>query len=193
MHFKQEKLESWRRKARRLNIKFQSTKNTFKKIKCLDHAVGVLRYIACKDGQKVGRRDYDGLVTHPHVHFARQPIESSHCHDTRGKICATVRDEISCKIAEHIDFDLFPRWRETELHDAVACLCDRGAKGKAAKALANEKRRTFYKTAAGMAMKAKYREKAAIKRKIMDQLVALKVSKKAHLCKETIENLLSQL
>ena len=52
-------------------IKFSSPKNTFKKTKCLDNVVGVLRYMACKDDQRVGRRG--GLVTHPHTH-ARQPI-----------------------------------------------------------------------------------------------------------------------
>ena len=30
----------------------------------LDHAVGVLRYMACKDEQRVGRRERDGLVTY---------------------------------------------------------------------------------------------------------------------------------
>ena len=42
-------------------------------------------------------------------------------------------------------------------------------------------------------MKEKYRDKAATKRKIMDMLIAMKVNKKAELCKETIENLISQL
>ena len=193
VHFKNEKLEIWKRKARKVNIKFKSTKNTFKKIKCLDHAVGVLRYIACKDGQKVGRRDGDGLLTHPHVHYSRQPIEHCHEHDSRRKICATVRNEISEKIAAHIDFRVYPSWETKELHDIATCLCDRGSKGKATKAASNEKRRAFYKTEAGLAMKMKYREKSAVKKRIMNQLIAMNVSKKAHLCKETIENLLKQL
>ena len=71
VHFTKGKLESWRRQATRVGIKFQSRKNTFKNINCLDHAVGVLRYLTCKDGQRIGRRDADGLVTHPHTHYAR--------------------------------------------------------------------------------------------------------------------------
>ena len=55
--FPTRKLQSWKQQARRVNVKFHSAKNTFKKIKCLDHAVGVLRYLACKDGQRAGRRD----------------------------------------------------------------------------------------------------------------------------------------
>ena len=60
VHFTNGTRYSWRRKAQRSGIKFVSSKNTFKKILCLDHAVGVLRYISCKDGQRVGRRDGDG-------------------------------------------------------------------------------------------------------------------------------------
>ena len=67
VHFPKRKLKSWREQARRVDVKFKSSKNTFKKIKCLDHAVGVLRYLACKDGQRAGRRDQDGLQTHPHT------------------------------------------------------------------------------------------------------------------------------
>ena len=58
-----------------MNIKFSSPNNTSEKIKCLDHAVGVLRYMACKDGQRVGRRDGDDLATHPHTHYAQHPID----------------------------------------------------------------------------------------------------------------------
>ena len=67
VHFKKGTRESWRHKASRAGIRFTSSKNTFKKIKCLDHVVGVLRYIGCEDGQRVGRRDADGLRTHPHT------------------------------------------------------------------------------------------------------------------------------
>ena len=81
VHFQDRKRESWRRHSRRVGVKFSSAKNTFKKIICLDHAVGVLRYMACKDGQRVGRRDGDGLVTHPHTHYSRQPIENDHRHE----------------------------------------------------------------------------------------------------------------
>ena len=52
VHFPKCKLESWKRNARRVVSKFVSSKNTFKKMKCLDRAVGVLRYISCKNGQR---------------------------------------------------------------------------------------------------------------------------------------------
>ena len=57
VHFPNRKMQSWKMQCRRAGVKFASTKNTFKKVICLDHAVGVLRYMACKDGQRVGRRD----------------------------------------------------------------------------------------------------------------------------------------
>lgn len=192
VHFPSGKLKSWKRQALRINIKFISKKNTFKKIKCLDHAVGVLRYLACKDGQRVGRRDGDGLVTHPHTHYARQPIEDSHRHQ-RGKICGTVRNEISEGIASHINLQEKSNWNPHDLHDVQACTCDRGEIGKKKKEEANVKRRAFYKTEAGLSIKKEYKEKAKIKRMIINQLAEMNVNKKAHLQLETIENLVKQL
>ena len=192
VHFPSGKLKSWRRQALRVGIKFISKKNTFKKIKCLDHAVGVLRYLACKDGQRVGRRDNDGLVTHPHTHYARQPITECHRHE-RGKICAEVRNEISENIASHLNLDEKPNWNPRNLHNVETCTCDRGVIGKKKKEEANVKRRAFYKTEAGIAIKKEYKEKARIKRMILNQLAELNVSTKAHLQLETIENLVKQL
>ena len=79
------------------------------------------------------------------------------------------------------------------MHDTETCLCKRGRLGKQKQAAANEKRREYYKTEAGQETKRRYREKAAVKRKILDQLVLLNVSKKAHLCHEKIENLIKML
>ena len=192
VHFQGRKRESWRRQSRRVGVNFSSAKNTFKKIICLDHAVGVLRYMTCKDGQRVGRRDGDGLVTHPHTHYSRQPIEVDHRHE-RSKRCAEVRDEISTKIAESIDFSKHPNWNVNELHDSETCLCNRGKKGKEKQAAANAKRRAYYKTEAGLETKRKYREKAEVKRKILNQLAMINVSKKAELCHEKIEQLIKLL
>ena len=192
VHFEKGKRESWRKQARRVGVEFLSRKNTFKKIICLDHAVGVLRYIACKDGQRVGRRDRDGLVTHPHTHYARQPIEERHRHDC-GKLCASIRDDISQNVAAHINLVDKKNWTVHDLHDVESCLCHRGKIGKEKKAAANEKRRAYYKTAPGIAMKKAYREKAAIKRQLLNQVMMLNVSKKAELCKETIKQLLNRL
>ncbi len=193
VHFTMGKLRNWRAKAARCGIKFASRKNTFKKIKCLDHVVGVLRYISCGDGQRIGRRDRDGLVTHPHTHFSRQPIELSHLHDARGKRCAEVRNEISEGIVHFIDLSNHLNWTAHELHDHQSCHCDRSKIGKERRAAANEKRREYYKTEAGIATKKKYREKAAIKRQILNQLTMLNVNKKAVLCQEKIENLVKLL
>ena len=121
VHFPKRKLGSWRLQARRDNIKFSSPKNTFKKIKCLDHAVGVLRYVACKDGQRVGRRDGGGLVTHLHTHYARQPLDEKHRHE-RSRNCSKIRDEISDKIATFLDLSCKTNWTVHELHNNEACL-----------------------------------------------------------------------
>ena len=193
VHFQTRKLIAWRRQALRIGIKFKSTKNTFKKVKCLDHAVGVLRYIACKDGQRVGRRDQDGLRTHPHTHYARQPIDERHRHDKRGKRCSDVRDEISRGIATFISWDGKPNWEELALHDFELCHCERGKVGLAKRAAANEKRRDYYKTPAGIETKKKYKERADVKRRIINQLQSINVSSKAKLCKETIEKLVEML
>ena len=115
VHFPTRKLKSWKEQARRNDVKFKSAKNTFKKIKCLDHAVGVLRYIACKHGQRAGRRDQDGLRTHPHTHYSRQPIDQTHRH-ARGKHCGQVREDISRVIANFIDWEEKTNWNELALH-----------------------------------------------------------------------------
>ena len=192
VHFPTRKLESWRKQARRVEIQFKSRKNTFKKIKCLDHAVGVLRYIACKDGQRAGRRDRDGLQTHPHTHYSRQPIDETHRHP-RGKHCGEVRENISRGIAEYIDWQEKANWDKLALHDFDACLCDRGKAGLAKKKAANEKRKAYYQTPAGIETKKKYRERANVKRQIINQLQSINVSSKAELSKETIENLIKLL
>lgn len=192
VHFFEGSKESWRVKSHRCGVKFTSKKNTFKKIKCLDHAVGVLRYLACKDGQRVGRRDGDGLCTHPHTHYSRQPIEGHHRHE-RGKRCGQIRDEISTEIGMNIDLANKPNWTLLQLHDHKKCLCDRGEIGLARKAEANEKRRAYYKTPAGIEMKKKYREKADVKRQILNHLSMIHVTKKAALSHETLEKLVKML
>ena len=65
--------------------------------------------------------------------------------------------------------------------------------GKEKRAAANERRRAYYKTDAGLETKRRYREKAAVKRQILNQLSMMNVSKKAHLCHEKIENLIKML
>ena len=124
VHFPTRKLKSWKEQARRADVKFKSAKNTFKKIKCLDHAVGVLKYITCKDGQSAGRRDQDGLHTHPQTHYSRQTIDETHQH-VRGKDCGQVREDISRGIANFIDLEKTSNWNKLALQDFDTCLCDR--------------------------------------------------------------------
>ena len=84
-------------------------------------------------------------------------------------------------------------WSNVELHNKESCLCSRGKIGKEKRAVANEKRRAYCKTAAGIETKRRYCEKAAVKRQILNQLSMLNVSQKAHLCHEKIENLVKML
>ena len=69
IHFPKLKLASWKMQSHHTGIKFSSKKNTFKQVICFDRAVGVLCYVACKDGQIVRWPDGDGLVTHPHTQW----------------------------------------------------------------------------------------------------------------------------
>ena len=84
-------------------VQLSSRKNTFKKIHCLDHVVGVLRYLACDQGQTKTKRDEDGLVSLPHTHYARQPI-SDYQKYSYGKACEEVCSGISRLLSKHIDF-----------------------------------------------------------------------------------------
>ena len=162
VHFPARKFQSWKRQAYRTNVRFASSKNTFKKIICLDHAVGVLRYLTCEDGKSNGKRDSDGHLARPHTHYSRQPIDGYHRHK-RGKLCLDVRNEISEKIASHLNLDGKEHWNSHNLHNIVTCTCDRGEIGKKRRAAANEKRRAFYKTDAGIDVRRKYRENAQTK------------------------------
>ena len=79
------------------------------------------------------------------------------------------------------------------MHDFETCLCQRGKKGKEKIAVVNVKRRAYYQTDAGLEVKRRYREKADVKRWILNELIMLNVSKKAQLSHEKIENLIKML
>ena len=70
-----------------------STKNTFRKIHCLDDVLGVLRYLACSDGQIKTRRNGDGIISYPHTHMLDNQL---------GTITAS---GISRLTAKHIDLN----------------------------------------------------------------------------------------
>ena len=177
-------------------------KTTFKKILCPDHAVGVLRYISCRDGQKTSKkRDADGLVGKSHTHYSRCVFERSLLHERSAKKNGGCRD-VRCLITESIWDELSDEWLEQNvsgdseyaLHHQDACVCENGEIGKKKRELANKKRSEFYKTAKGIEIKKLYKEKSQKKKKLIDTLMELKANNnKAKLTKETIARLMDLL
>ena len=53
------------RQATSKGVMHSFRKNTFKKIHCLNHDVGELRYLACNQGQIETRCGEDGLISLP--------------------------------------------------------------------------------------------------------------------------------
>jgi len=168
-----------------------SPKTTFKKIICLDHAVGVLRYICCKDGQKPSRRDGDGLVGTPHVHYSRRVYNNNWLHG-RGGQCPKIRDGISECVALGVK-DVGIYTAVTELHQKEKCLCDRGDAGIKKRLEANRQRREFYKTEKGISIRKMYKEKQLKKQNLIREIAEIGLNKKAELYREKIITLLELL
>ncbi|CAH1109023.1 unnamed protein product [Psylliodes chrysocephalus] len=107
---------------------------------CLDHAVGVLRYITCADGQKPLRRDGDGLRGTPHSYYDRRVLKQDWLH-SRGKQCCLVCTEISELASEASEgvTDLEKYTLEKELHNKSTCGYDRGDEGIRRREKANER------------------------------------------------------
>ena len=93
----------------------------------------------------------------------------------------TLVRRFQARISENIATFLYlcckPNWTAHELHISEACLCEHGKKCKNERAAANEMRRAYYKTEAGLETKMTYREKVNVKRQILNQLTMLNVSK----------------
>ena len=87
----------YKKKLQQAKTRFHS-KTTFKPILCPDHAVGVLRYICCEDGQSKNKRsDGDGLRCRPHTHYCRSVYELRLLHSRNRKQiggCGYTRREI---------------------------------------------------------------------------------------------------
>lgn len=194
-HFTEGKtLLGLKKRLQRKGMKHNS-KTTFKKIFCFDHAVGVVRYIACEDGQKNTRRGADGLQNAPHTHYSRSVIDQSWLH-SRGRICSYTRTDIENKCSKILGLE----WRtinvvtyENGLHDFQTCKCDRSKIGMKKKEEANLKRKAYYATDAGIEMKKKYKEKSATKNLIIKQLTSMGKGKKAEFSRESIMSLLNLL
>ena len=185
VHFRQINLESWRRQVTRKGVKLPSRKNTFKKIHGLDHIVGVLKCLACDQGQvklEVIKMDLSVYF----IPIMPDNLFSDYHRHCRGKAREDVRTGISKLLANHIDFLKKENWNWLNLHNAKTCKCVNGDLGRKKIREANEKRRAFYKTSKGLAVKKAYKQKAAKKRQIINQLAELRLSKKASLHLATI-------
>jgi hypothetical protein len=175
-------LATWKHRLWKKKIKLNRT--TFKKIHCADHLCGVLRYICCKDGQKVGRRGADGLVLRPHSHYERRVDVRGWLHDTRGSICAKTRNFIESKM----------KLKTNEpLHDFETCTCDRGRRGIEKRIEANRKRRAFYDTEEGKRVKESYKRKKIAKEEVVHQLLKIGKGIKADLLRKEMTRLLQLL
>ena len=189
-----------KKRMQRAKQRFHS-KTTFKPIMCPDHAVGVLRYICCEDGQRNKRRDADGLACKPHTHYSRSVYDHSLLHSRNSRKeggCGYIRGEIQ----ESIWDNLSEEWLvknvsgdgEYALHHQETCICENGNIGKDKKAAANKKRKEFYETKEGIAKKKYYADKAREKHDLIRQLKKLKTSRNdAELTKETIAKLMDLL
>ena len=192
---------AFKKKMQRAKLRFHS-KTTFKPVICPDHAVGVLRYICCEDGQTKKRRDADGLsAAKPHTHYLRSVYNPNMLHSRNGKLqggCAYWRGEIQWNIWRNLSDEWLAKNvsgdGEYRLHHQETCLCENGKKGKEKKAAANKKRKEFYETEEGKTMKEFYADKARNKHKLIRELRKLKTStNQAELSKETIEKLMAML
>ena len=96
---------AFKKRMQRAKQRFHS-QTTFKRIHCADHAVGVLRYITCKDGQiKNKRRDADGLVTSAHTHYCRSVYVPSMLHSRNARKeggCGSIRREIKNEFGKNL-------------------------------------------------------------------------------------------
>lgn len=176
-------LESWKRQLRRKNHKLFKT--TFRPILCGDHLCGVLRYIACKDGQKIGKRGHDGLLTPPHLHYARRVFDLNWLHSRSSTLCGKVRDEIK--------FRMLSEKHHLELHNFDSCKCENGKLGKEKKKKANDLRREFYKSSKGQEIKKMYKDKKQAKHELTNLLESLGKGKKAELLRNKMKHLLEKM
>ena len=192
--------QAFKKRMQRAKQRFHS-KTTFRKVLCPDHAVGVLRYITCADGQKKKRRDDDGLICKPHTHYCRAVNDLTMLHSRNQKKvggCSSIRRDIQ----ENLWKNLSDQWLaenvsgdgEYALHHQETCVCENGKIGKDKKAAANKKRKEFYQTEEGQQIKKKYSEKNQKKHNLIRELRKMKnCSNQAELSKENIARLMAML
>ena len=167
-------------------------KTTFKRILCPDHAVGVLRYITCQDGQRKTKPQ--------HTHY-RRSVHGSwllHKRSEKKKLgCADVRLGILRNLQQNLDEEWLKNnvsGHPHHLHHHETCLCEFGKIGRQKKAAANQKRRDFYKTEQGQDIKKMYKDRAQNKKDIIKLVMDLKTGNNlAEVEKETILDLLKRM
>ena len=191
--------EAFKHRLRRSGQRMHK-KTTFKKILCPDHAVGVLRYITCRDGQRATRRNTDGLMGAPHTHYRRSVFAQWLLHKRNRKQilgCAGIRLAILKGIKDHLTEDWIKEnvtGNLKHLHHHETCLCEFGKLGKKKKEAANKKRREFYQTEKGQNIRMEYKEKAQIRKNLIERVTALETgSNLAKLEKESILSLLRRM
>ena len=192
---------AFKKRMQRAKQRFHS-KTSFKKILCVDHAVGVLRYITCKDGQiKNKRRDADGLVSQAHTHYCRRVYVPALLHSRNAKKeggCGYMRREIQEMIWEKLSDEWLDENvsgdGEYALHHEESCDCENGMIGKEKKASANKKRKEYYKTQEGKEMKKYYANENKKKHDLIREVRRLKKGGTlAELSKETIARLIAMM
>ena len=190
---------AYKDRMRRNGQRFHS-KTTFKPIKCPDHAVGVLRYICCKDGQRATRRNADGLMGAPHTHYRRCVNGRWLLHKRSEKEflgCGGVRLSILMHIKKNLDEEWLKEnvsGHPHHLHHHKTCLCDYGMVGIAKKKAANKERSDFYKTERGQNIKNMYKNRAADRKDLIERVMKLQTGNNlAEMEKETILNLLKRM
>ena len=175
-------------------------KTTFKKILCPDHAVGVLRYITCRDGQRATRRDADGLMGSSHTHYRRSIFGRTLLHRRNAKQVLGCKD-VRLTILRHVSKHLSKEWKTKHvsghhhhLHHHDTCLCEFGKIGKEKKKAANQKRREYYNTEPGRVTKKRYRDRAQQRKEIIQKVMELQTGTNlAEMEKETLIKLLRRM
>lgn len=182
-------LTGFKKKLQRVGKQLQ--RNTaFKKIVCLDQAVGILRNISCKDGHQIPRCDGYAQQGTP-LTYSNKLFDESWLHEDEEQ-CDGIRNAISELASDGVQ-DLANYMSRLELHDKKSCLCDRGEAGRNKKEEANRKRREFYLSEKGLQMKKKHKEKLQKKQKIVQSLVEMMVNNKAELQRQTVIELVKLL
>ena len=137
-------IEQQRDRMKRKGQRFHP-KTTFKRILCPDHAVGVLRYITCRDGQRATRRNDDGLHGAPHTHYRRSVHGKWLLHNRSKKKqlgCADIRFGILRYLKQKLD----EKWLKDNvsghlehLHHHETCVCEFGKIGRRRRRLLTSK------------------------------------------------------